>query len=173
MIALIAVVGIFAGVVVMQPDAYTVTRSATIAAPQGKVFELINDFHKWENWSPWAKLDPKMVTEYSGSPTGKGASYHWIGNDDVGEGRMTITGSEPVHKVVVDLNFIKPFESNSITTFQLAGAPGGGTNVTWTMDGRHNFMSKAMCLFVSMDSMVGGDFDKGLAQMKTLAESGS
>lgn len=171
LIALVAVAGVFAGVVAMQPDAYTVTRSVTMAAPQGKVFSLINDFRKWENWSPWAKIDPKMTTDYSGAPSGVGASYHWIGNDDVGEGRMTITSSEPIQKVVVDLNFIKPFESNAITTFQLANAPGGATSVTWTMTGRHNFMSKAMCLFVSMDSMVGGDFDKGLAQMKTLAES--
>lgn len=173
MIALAVVAGIFAGVVAMQPDAYTVTRSATMSAPQGKVFALINDFRKWENWSPWAKIDPKMTTDYSGPASGAGASYHWIGNDDVGEGRMTIASSEPIQKVVVDLNFIKPFESNAITTFQLANGPNGGTNVTWTMTGRHNFMTKAMCLFVSMDSMVGTDFEKGLAQMKTLAESGN
>ncbi|MBS1832554.1 MAG: SRPBCC family protein [Acidobacteria bacterium] len=171
LIALLAIAAVFAGVVVMQPDTYSVTRSITVAAPQGKVFELINDFHKWENWSPWAKIDPKMVTDYSGAPSGTGASYHWIGNDDVGEGRMTITSSEPINKVVIDLNFIKPFESNAITTFQLANAPAGGTNVTWTMSGRHNFMSKAMAVFVSMDKMIGTDFDKGLAQMKALAES--
>ncbi|BDC53098.1 potassium-transporting ATPase subunit F [Bryobacterales bacterium F-183] len=156
----------------MQPDSYTVTRTVNIAATAEQIFPLINDFRKWDNWSPWAKLDPKMVATHSGPPTGPGASYHWIGNEDVGEGRMTITGSDPSSKVVVDLNFIKPFESNAVCTFQLSPvASGGGTNVSWSMSGKSNFMSKAMMLFASMDSMIGSDFEKGLRQMKTLAES--
>ena len=170
LIGLVAVLAILAGVIVMQPAEYTVVRSATINAPPPVVFALINDFHQWEQWSPWAKLDPNMKTTYSGPTSGPGAAYHWIGNDDVGEGRMTIKDSTPSDKVNIDLEFIKPFESRSLTAFALR-PEGSGTNVSWTMTGQNNFMSKAMTLFMSMDKMVGNDFEKGLAQLKAVAEA--
>jgi uncharacterized protein YndB with AHSA1/START domain len=157
-------------VVATQPGAYKVTRTATIAASPEAVFNLIDDFHQWEGWSPWAKLDPAMKTTYSGAPAGPGAKYHWLGNKEVGEGRMTILSTEPPNVVKVNLEFIKPFESESITTFTLA-PEGTGTRVEWAMEGNSSFMMKAFMLFTSMDSTVGPDFERGLSQMKQLAEA--
>lgn len=160
----------FIGVVATQPGEYRVTRATSIAAPPEAIFDLINDFHKWEGWSPWAKLDPAMKTTYSGPTSGAGAKYHWVGNDQVGEGRMTILSSDSPQNVKVNLEFIKPFESTSLTTFTLA-PEGTGTRVEWVMAGSSNFLTKAFTLFSSMDSTVGPDFEKGLSQMKQLAET--
>ena len=156
--------------IAMQPDEYNVTRSATIAAPADGVFARVNDFHKWEAWSPWAKLDPNMKTSFSGSESGKGSVYSWVGDDKVGEGKMTITDSTPPSEVKILLEFIKPFASTANTVFAFK-PNGGGTDVTWSMSGKHTFLSKAMCLFLSMDKMIGPDFEKGLAQLKTVSES--
>ena len=170
-IAVLVVIVAVLGIVAIQPSAYKVVRTAQIAAPPAEVHALINDFHKWEGWSPWAKLDPNMKTTYSGSPAGTGASYHWVSADDnVGEGRMTITQSVPAEKVVINLEFIKPFASTSLTEFTVAPAPGGST-VQWAMSGENDFVSKGFMLAMGgMDKVVGGDFEKGLAQMKALAE---
>jgi uncharacterized protein YndB with AHSA1/START domain len=170
LIGLAAVVAVLLVLIWRQPDNYTVVRSATIAAPPAEAFALVNDFHQWDKWSPWAKIDPNMKTTYSGPGSGKDAVYYWIGNNDVGEGRMTILDSTPNDRITIKLEFLKPFESNSITTF-LFKPEGAGTNVSWEMAGDSNFMTKAMTLFASMDKMVGADFEKGLAQMKASAES--
>jgi hypothetical protein len=156
-------------VVAMQPAHYHVERSATMNAPALAVFNQVNDFHKWDAWSPWAKIDPNMKTNYEGAPAGNGAVYSWVGNSDVGEGRMTITDSKPGELIKIKLEFIKPFAATNATVFNFK-PQGNQTAVTWTMDGDNNFVGKAMCLFMSMDKMVGGDFEKGLAQMKTVAE---
>ena len=116
----VAVLALMAVVIAMQPDTYQVTRSTEIAAPPAEVFALINDFHKWEAWSPWGKLDPNMKATYSGAPSGTGASYYWIGNDDVGEGTMTITGSQPHQSVTIKLAFLKPFASTAANEFTIA-----------------------------------------------------
>jgi hypothetical protein len=169
-LAVLGVVLIFLGVVALQPNEYAVTRTIEIAAPPPEVHALINDFHKWENWSPWAKLDPNMKTDYSGAPAGPTASYHWIGNDKVGEGRMTITDSQPPQSVKIDLEFITPFPSKSITLFTVSPA-GAGSKVEWRMSGENSFIPKGMMLLMGgMDKAVGPDFEKGLAQMKALAE---
>lgn len=170
LLILLGIVVLLVGAILAQPSSYKVVRTTTINAPQAEVYALINDFHQWDKWSPWAKLDPNMKTTYTGTEKGPGAVYYWIGNSDVGEGRMTITESVPSDRVVINLEFLKPFESNSITTF-LVVPEGQATKVTWQMAGESNFMSKAMTLFVSMDKLVGGDFDKGLTQMKAAAES--
>lgn len=170
---LIAVVVIVAGLIVVvatQPADFKVTRMTTIKAPPERVFEHINDFHKWEVWSPWAKLDPNMRTIYSGMPSGTGASYSWAGNNEVGEGKMTITESRPSQDIKIDLDFIKPFAAKNVTEFMLK-PDGDVTEVTWTMSGKNNFIAKAFCLVMNMDKMVGGDFEKGLAQMKAVVES--
>jgi hypothetical protein len=170
---LIAIVVIVAGLIVViatQPEDFKVTRMTTIKAPPEKVFEQVNDFHKWEAWSPWAKLDPKMKAIYSGMPSGTGATYSWAGNDEVGEGKMTITDSRPGQDVKIDLEFIKPFAAKNMTEF-LFKPDGDVTDVTWTMSGKNNFVGKAFCLVMNMDKTVGGDFEKGLAQMKTVVES--
>ena len=164
------VVVIFCVVVAMQPSHYHIERSAMVNAPASVVFSQVNDFHKWDGWSPWAKLDPNMKTSYEGAPAGTGAMYSWTGNDQVGQGRMTITDSKPSEMVKIKLEFIKPWTATNATDFVLS-PQGNQTSVKWTMDGDNTFMGKAVGLFMNMDKMVGGDFEKGLAQMKAVAEA--
>jgi uncharacterized protein YndB with AHSA1/START domain len=172
LIGLAAVIVVFAVVVALQPSEFRVVRSATIPAPPPAVFAQVNDFHHWNAWSPWAKLDPAMKQTYEGAPAGTGAIYTWTGNDDVGEGRMTVTESRPNELVRIKLEFLKPFAATNTTEFTFK-PEGNQTAVTWAMIGEKNFISKAFSLFVSMDEMIGGDFDKGLAQMKAVAEAAS
>lgn len=159
-------------VVRMQPAQFQVERSATIAAPPATVFGLVNNFHEWEKWSPWAALDPDMTTTFEGPEAGVGAVYSWSGNDQVGEGRMEITGSEPSERIVIDLAFLKPFAATNVTTFLFAPV-GDGTEVTWRMEGTNNFIAKAFNLMMDMDAMIGADFEKGLAAMGEAATESS
>jgi len=156
--------------VLRQPTHYQVERSATINAPAPVAFGLVNDFHKWDSWSPWAKLDPNMTQKYDGPPSGNGAIYSWSGNSQVGEGKMTIVESRPSDLVRIKLEFIKPFAATNATEFSFIPS-GNQTNVKWTMSGDNNFIGKAFSLFMNMDKMIGDDFDKGLAQMKKAAEA--
>ncbi|MBL0156810.1 MAG: SRPBCC family protein [Bryobacterales bacterium] len=169
LLVIVVLLAILAGVIEMQPPEYQVTRSATIQAPANVVFEQINDFHKWEAWSPWGKLDPAMKTTYTGPAAGTGASYAWVGNSDVGEGRMTILESRPAEFVRIRLEFIEPFASVANTEFSVK-PEGNGVAVTWLMSGEKNFLSKAMCMVQSMDTMIGPDFERGLKQLKSAAE---
>ena len=171
LIALAIVVAGLAVVIAFQPSEFSVRRSATIAAAPAEVFPHVNDFHNWDAWSPWAKLDPKSKIAFEGSPSGQGAVFKWSGNDDVGEGSMTIMASQPAKQVRIKLAFVRPFESTADTVFDFAPA-GAGTTVTWTMSGRNdNFIAKAFCLVMGgPDRMVGPDFDRGLAQMKAVVE---
>ncbi|PYS32437.1 MAG: polyketide cyclase [Acidobacteria bacterium] len=166
-VVLVAVIAILAA---LQPTHYRIERSATINAPASVVFAQVNDFHKWEAWSPWAKIDPAMKQAYEGTPSGTGAIYTWAGNNQVGEGRMTITESHPSDLIKIKLEFIKPWSATNATDFAFK-PQGNQTAVTWTMEGDNNFMGKAFGLFMNMDKMVGGDFEKGLAQMKSVAET--
>ena len=157
-------------VIALQPSSYRVTRSATVAAAAEAVFPLVNDFHNWDAWSPWAKLDPGVKNTFEGSPSGTGAIFKWAGNSKVGEGQMTLTESLPAQSIRIQLEFIKPFASTCDTTFAFAPGP-DGVAVTWTMSGQNDFLSKAFCLFMGdMDKMIGPDFERGLAQMKAVAE---
>ena len=160
----------FVVVVALQPSQYSVTRTATFTAPAPIVFAQVNDFHKWEAWSPWAKLDPAAKNSFEGAPSGTGAMFAWAGNKEVGEGRMTSLESRPNELIKIKLDFKKPFESTCIAEFAFQ-TQGNQTVVTWSMSGEKNFISKVFCLFVSMDKMIGGDFEKGLASMKTVAEA--
>jgi hypothetical protein len=169
LIALVLLVAAFAGVVAMQPSTFAVTRSATMSASSSAIFDQINDFRNWDAWSPWAKLDPAVKNTFEGPPAGTGAIFRWSGNDKVGEGSMTILESRPGELVKIKLAFIKPFESNAINEFAFK-AEGNQTKVTWTMTGENNFIGKAFCLFMNMDKMVGGDFEKGLANIKSVVE---
>jgi hypothetical protein len=157
------------GYAATRPDSFSVERKISINAAPEKVFANLNDFHLWEAWSPWAKLDPAMTTTYGGPASGPGATYAWVGNSDVGEGKMEITGSTPSTNVTIKLDFLKPFESHNTTVFTLTPAA-SGTDVTWTMSGPATYMTKIMTSFVSMDKMVGGDFERGLQQLKAVAE---
>jgi hypothetical protein len=170
LIGIVAILAIFAVVVAFQPANFQVVRSATIAAEPATVFPEVNDFHKWNAWSPWAKIDPAMKQTHEGAPAGTGAVYSWAGNSEVGEGRMTITESRPNELVRIKLDFIKPFAATNMTEFTFK-PQGTQTLVTWNMTGEKNFISKAMCMFMDMDKMVGGDFEKGLAALKSIAES--
>ncbi len=152
-----------------KPDTFHVERSTTIQAPPAEVFALIDDFHRWDAWSPWEKLDPAMQRTHSGAASGLGAEYAWEGNKDVGKGRMEITEAKPPEKVVIQLDFLEPFETHNVTEFTLA-PQGGGTEVTWAMHGPSPYFAKVMSVFFSMDSMVGKDFETGLANLKAIAE---
>ena len=168
--ALAVIVAGFAIVAALQPAAYHVTRSTTIAAPAAAVFARVNDLHQWQEFSPWAKLDPEVKNTFAGSPAGAGAVLSWVGNSKVGEGRMTITESRPAELIRMNLEFIKPMPGTSVVEFTFQ-PDGTQTQVTWTMSGDNSFLGKAMCLVVSMDKMVGGDFEKGLAALKSLSEA--
>lgn len=173
LIGLAGVIVVFLIVVAMQPSDFKVERSATLHAPAPAAFAQVNDFQNWQAWSPWEKVDPALKRSYEGPKAGTGAIYAWQGNKDVGEGRMTITESRPGELVRIKLEFFKPFAAVNDTVFRFQPSAGGsneGTTVTWTMSGQNNFVSKAMCLFVNMDRMVGGMFEQGLAQMKTVVE---
>ncbi len=172
LIAIVAIVVVFVVVVALQPAEYRVSRSAAISAPAADVFPLVNDFHKWERWSPWASIDPAMRVTYAGPAEGAGSVYTWTGNSKVGEGRMTITESRPHDLVRIRLEFIKPFASTSTTEFAFQ-PQAGGVATTWSMSGELGFIEKAMCMFVSMDKMIGPDFERGLAQLKSAAEKRS
>jgi hypothetical protein len=161
---------VFLLIVALQRADYRIVRTAMVAAPAAAVFAEVNDFHNWEAWSPWAKLDPTMKQAYDGPSAGTGAIYSWTGNDKVGEGRMTLTESHTNDLVRIKLEFIKPFASVCDTEFTFK-PDGNQTAVTWSMSGTNNFVAKAFCLFMNMDKTVGGDFEKGLAQMKSVAET--
>ena len=153
----------------IKPDTFSVQRSTTIKAPPEKLYAIVNDFHRWTDWSPWEKLDPLMTRTHSGAASGTGAVYEWRGNAKVGAGRMEITESVPASKVGIKLDFIKPFEGHNIAEFTLV-PQGAGTDVTWAMRGPTPFVSKLMQVFVNLDSMIGKDFESGLANLKALAE---
>ncbi|MGH8619414.1 MAG: SRPBCC family protein [Burkholderiales bacterium] len=154
-----------------KPDSFQVQRSTTIQAPPDKVFALINDFKRWEAWSPWEKKDPAMQRTYgyAGQTSGKGAFYAWDGNSEVGQGSMTIAESVPPSRVALKLDFVKPFEGHNTVDFTLE-PKSNGTLVTWTMQGPSPFITKVIQVFCDMDAMIGKDFEAGLAGLKALAE---
>ena len=170
LIAIAVIVVVFLAVVAMQPSEFRVTRSAMMSAPPATVFAQVNDLHKWQAWSPWAKLDPAAKNTFEGPPAGSGAIFRWAGNNQVGEGSMTITESRSNEVVRFNLEFLKPMAGTSASEFTFK-PEGNQTTVTWTMTGKNNFIAKAMCLFMNMDKMVGGQFENGLASMKSIVET--
>jgi carbon monoxide dehydrogenase subunit G len=163
---------VLVAVISSRPATYHIERSATLAATPEAVYAHLVDFHQWDAWSPWAKMDPQMKATFSGAASGTGAVYDWTGNDKVGQGRMTILDAQPNSKVTIKLEFIKPFASTCTAGFALA-PDGNGTHVTWSMDGNNNFMGKAFSLVMNMDKAVGGDFERGLRQLGTAAATSS
>jgi Polyketide cyclase / dehydrase and lipid transport len=153
----------------MPPTSYTVERSATMKADPARVFAEVVDFHRWPGWSPWEDLDPDLERRYDGPKSGVGAVYSWSGNRKAGEGRMEITHADEPSSVVVDLRFLKPFKSETTTTFTFT-PEGPDTRVTWTLTGPRTLMVKVMGVLTSMDKMVGKDFEKGLARLRTRVE---
>ncbi|MFO0946482.1 MAG: SRPBCC family protein [Planctomycetota bacterium] len=156
-------------VVALQPSEFQVSRSMKIAAPVPAVFAKVNDFHEWDAWSPWAKLDPNMKQTYEGSPTGKGAIYSWDGNDQVGKGKMTITDSKPEEQVLILLEFERPIAATNAAAFTFK-PEGDQTVVTWSMSGTNGFIAKAFHLVMNIDKLLGEDFEKGLTKLKEVVE---
>ena len=167
LLGLAAIVVVFMIAAALQPADFRITRSATIAASPAVVFEQVNDFQKWNAWSPWAKLDPNAKNTFEGPPAGVGAAFAWSGNSEVGAGRMTITESQPNERIVMRLEFTKPFTATNTTEFTFK-PEGSETAVTWSMSGHNNFIGKAMGLIMNCDKMVGGQFEQGFANLKAI-----
>ena len=168
--AMAAVLILLVVVIATRPATFHVERSVTIAAPAPIIFAFINDFHHWAAWSPWEKLDPEMKRTFDGPARGTGAMYAWVGNDQVGEGRMTIMQSRPHESVTIQLDFIKPWEGSNKANFILQDAGPQGTKLTWTMEGNNNFVAKAFSLVADVDAWVGKDFEAGLTRLKEISE---
>lgn len=167
LIGLAAIPVIFVIVAALQPSDFRVTRSATISAPTAAVFEHVNDLHKWQTWSPWARLDPAAKNSFAGPTTGTGAAFSWAGNNEVGEGTMTITESHPSDLVRFKLEFKKPFEDTCVAEFTFK-PEGDKTAVTWSMSGNKDFIGKAVGLIMNCDKMCGDMFEQGLANLNSI-----
>jgi uncharacterized protein YndB with AHSA1/START domain len=155
--------------VAARPDTFRVHRTTNIDAPPERIFSLINDFRKWGSWSPYEQLDPAMKRTYGGESSGKGAIYEWAGNRKAGKGRMEIAHTSPPSAIVIRLDFVRPFETQNIVEFTLE-VDGDSTKATWAMRGSNPYVAKLMQLFVSMDTIIGKDFERGLANLKSIAE---
>jgi hypothetical protein len=169
-LAIAAVIVLFLIVAALQPTDFRYSRSTTINAPPAAVFAEVNDFHRWEAWSPWAKLDPNAKSVFEGPAAGVGSIFRWAGNKDVGEGSMEIVESRPHKRVGILLEFLRPMKATNDATFTFE-PEGGGTLVTWSMTGKNGLMGKAFGLIVNCDKMLGTQFEKGLATMKSLVEA--
>ncbi len=158
LVALIIIVSRF------QPATWHVERSGDISAPPEAVFDQLTDFHGWARFNPWNDLDSNMVLSYSGAERGVGAKYHWAGNSNAGKGEMTITEARPNEYVKIGMHFIEPMDGTAITEFIIR--PGhGGSNLTWAMTGEHSSFSRIICLFTSMDRMMGSELEKGISRL--------
>ena len=165
-VAVIILVLVFAA---LKPDTIRISTSTVINAPPEKVYALLDDFHAWPEWAPQDREDPSMKRTYSGAPAGPGAISEWSGSGNTGNGRMEITGAEPSRKVVVTVDFAKPFVAHNVNTFTLS-PEAGGTRVTWAMEGTNAYMMKVMSLAMNMNKMMAQHFESGLANLKAAAE---
>lgn len=172
LIAIVVLVAGFAGYVALQPPELRIERSATIAAPPSAVFLHVNELKAWDAWSPWAKLDPNAKITFEGPAAGNGAVFGWSGNDDIGEGKMTIVESRPTELIRIRTDFTKPFAGTSTTDFTFK-PEGDKTLVTWEMRSEQSFLIRAMCIIFNGKKMIGDQLDKGLANLKAVAEKAS
>lgn len=176
MLIYIALASIFAAIIAVlvlaarKPNMFRVERTISIDAATATIFALINDFHHWPRWSPWEKLDPAMQRKYTGATNGVGAVYEWQGKGKVGAGRMEILQSQPSTKIVIKLDFIKPFEGHNTAEFVLKPV-NGVTLITWSMYGPATFITRVMGVLMNMDKLIGKDFETGLANIKATVES--
>ncbi len=172
-VLLVLVVGVLGlvAVVATRPDSYHVERSIDVGAGAAALFAEIDDLRSWGAWSPWEKRDPAMKKTFSATTVGVGASYAWEGNKEVGKGNMTITESRPGERVAQRLEFLEPFKSTASSAFDLKTAGPSNTRVTWSMDGKNNFVGKVFSLVMDMDKMIGKDFESGLAILKQITEA--
>lgn len=152
-----------------RPDHFRVERSADISAPPAAIFALINDFHAWSQWSPYEKLDPAMQRTYSDPAVGVGARYAWDSQGQAGAGHMQITESQAPSRIVIALDFTRPFASHNTTIFTLQ-SDGAITHVSWAMQGPSPYISRLMGIFFNMDELIGRDFSAGLTALKSITE---
>ena len=168
-IVLAVAIAVILGLAATKPNKLRVARAIDIKAPAEKIYPLISDFHPWVWWSPYEKKDPAMKRTYGGADRGKGATYAWDGDKNVGSGRMEILEATPPSRIVIKLDFFTPFEGHNTAEFTML-PQGDGTHVTWVMHGPANFMSRLIQVFINLDNMIGRDFEAGLANLKTLTE---
>jgi Polyketide cyclase / dehydrase and lipid transport len=170
-IALVLAVGIVAvlAFAFTKPDSFRVERSLKVKAPADAIYPQVADFRRWTGWSPYENRDPAMKRTYGGAAQGKGATYAWDGNNNVGAGHMEILEASTPSKLRIKLDFERPFEGHNTAEFTFV-PQGDATQVTWAMDGPAPFMSKVMQVFINMDNMIGKDFEAGLASLKKLSE---
>ena len=164
----VALVGAVLVMAALKPDTFRISRSTTVNAPAAKIHPLVDDFKRWTLWSPWEHKDPAMRRSFGERTAGQGATYAWEGNDEVGAGRMTIVESTPA-RIGVALEFLEPMANQAKAAFTFV-PQGGGTVVTWSMEGPNPFLSKVMHVFFDFDKLVGADFERGLASLKAVAE---
>lgn len=169
LLGLAVVMAVLILLIATRPTDFRYSRSITIAAPPAVLFDQVNDLRKFQEWNPWAKVDPAAKIAYSGPATGVDSAYSWAGNSNVGEGKMTITESRPNELVQARMDFIKPMAATHTAEFTFK-PEGNQTVVTWSMAGQNNFAGKAFGLFLDCEQMVGNEFSKGLAALKTLTE---
>lgn len=170
LLGLVILIAALCAVAASKSDDFNVTRSATISAPPAAVFKIVNDFHAWEKWSPWNKLDPQIKQTYEGPAAGVGAIYHWTGNNQVGEGTNRIVGSKLDEVIKMKLDFKRPMEGSNDVTFTFAPED-AGTKVTWAMAGKKNFVMKLAGIFMDCDKMCGDQFVEGLANLDKVASA--
>lgn len=166
---LVLIIAAIAAYASTKPDEYKVSRSATMNASASEIFEQVNNLKAWDSWSPWAKLDPNAKITYEGPEAGAGAKMGWDGNMEIGKGSLVITESTP-ERIAYHLVFEKPMAGESDASFMFQ-EQGGQTKVTWSMEGKQNFLAKVMSIFMDCEKMIGEQFDKGLASMKYVVES--
>jgi len=170
LIGFAVLIAVFVAVVAMQPSKMHIERTATFSAPPATVFAQMNSLRNGEKWSPWSKLDPAMKKTWEGPEEGVGAVYRWTGNDQVGEGSMTIVESRKDEMVQCKLEFVRPMADVALATYTLK-PEGTGTTVTWSFDGDQSFMEKAVCLFMDLDAMLGAQFEEGFGNLKKVLET--
>jgi hypothetical protein len=156
----------------LQPDTYRVERSAVINAAPAQVYGQVYDFAKWQAWSPWMDYDPNAKVTFEGPTSGPGAIMRWAGNDKVGRGAMALTEARPNEALKIRLDFVEPMEGTSDVAFAFQ-PEGQGAKVTWSIDGKQGFFERLICTIMGIDleQMIGGDYERGLAKLKTVAEA--
>jgi Polyketide cyclase / dehydrase and lipid transport len=170
LVILVLVVAAFVLYVATRPNSFRIQRSTQINAPAERIYPLIASFHEWGKWSPYEKMDPAMKRAFGGVASGTGATYAWDGNSRAGSGSMQILDATPSSRVLIKLDFSKPFVAHNTAEFTISSSAGGST-VTWAMYGPALLASKVMGLFMSMDNMVGAQFEEGLTNLKRVSEA--
>lgn len=166
----ILALGILLGYISSKPDQFEISREAVFAAGPESLFPQLNNLRKFQDWSPWARIDPECQHTFEGPEAGVGSIHRWSGNDEVGEGSMTILESETNARILSRLDFKKPFEAINMTEFRLVPEEGGKTRLIWTLNGTNSFIGKLFHHLCGIEAMVGGQFEQGLGQLKQLVE---